>query len=182
MLGVRGSAGGWDTVLQAERSRLGFPLGSLLFFTDFIFPATLWPWSRLSLRHIRVSRIFPGEYRRLKSMTDNQAIFILRASISWSPRGQSRSFYSCDIKVDAECLLVFLCKRHSKHELYRRSFSANRRKGRASRSSRRTLSYDQKKFVLSNNEDKIFWTQKILQHVHTHPILLQIFENHSGSR
>ena len=37
------------TELQAERSRVRFPMVSLEFFIDIIPPAALWPWGQLSL-------------------------------------------------------------------------------------------------------------------------------------
>jgi hypothetical protein len=37
------------SVVQAGRSRVRFPIVSLEYFIDLILPATLWPWSRLSL-------------------------------------------------------------------------------------------------------------------------------------
>jgi hypothetical protein len=44
-----GGAVGWDTALQAERSRVRFPMVSLEFFIDIILPAALRSWGRLSL-------------------------------------------------------------------------------------------------------------------------------------
>jgi hypothetical protein len=49
LLGARGSIVGWGTMLQTGRSRVGFPMRSLDFSIDLIFPAAIWPCSRLSL-------------------------------------------------------------------------------------------------------------------------------------
>ena len=49
IIGARGSAVSWGTVLQVGRSRVRFPMVSVEFFIDIILPAALRPWSRLSL-------------------------------------------------------------------------------------------------------------------------------------
>jgi hypothetical protein len=47
--GACSSIVGWGTMLQAGRSQVWFPMRSPDFSTDLIIPATLWPWSQLSL-------------------------------------------------------------------------------------------------------------------------------------
>jgi hypothetical protein len=39
----------WGTMLQPGRSRVRYPMRSLVYSIDPIFPAALWPWGRLSL-------------------------------------------------------------------------------------------------------------------------------------
>jgi hypothetical protein len=41
--GARSSVGGWDTMLQARRSWVGFPMRSLDLSNDINLPAALWP-------------------------------------------------------------------------------------------------------------------------------------------
>jgi len=42
VMGARGGAVGFGTALQAERSRIRFPMESLKFFIDIILPAAIW--------------------------------------------------------------------------------------------------------------------------------------------
>jgi len=47
--GVLDDEVGRDTALQARRSRVRFPIGSLELSVDIILPSALWSWGRLSL-------------------------------------------------------------------------------------------------------------------------------------
>jgi hypothetical protein len=51
---------GKGTTPQTSRSRVRFPMVSLEFFTDTIFPVALWPWGRLSLYQKWVPGLFLG--------------------------------------------------------------------------------------------------------------------------
>jgi hypothetical protein len=46
---ARGSVVAWGAMPQAGRPRIRFPMRSQNISIDLIFPAALWPWSRLSL-------------------------------------------------------------------------------------------------------------------------------------
>jgi hypothetical protein len=70
--GARGGAVGRGTAVPARRSRVPFPMVSLKFFVDVIFPAALWPWSRLSLLQKWV--------RRAYRTADNLTTFMRRLS------------------------------------------------------------------------------------------------------
>ena len=78
---------GWSTALQAGRWWVGFPMVSLVFFTDIILLAALWSY-RLT-KPLRA--ILLGCYRRQVRRADNLTTFVYRlpwnvgASTSWNP-------------------------------------------------------------------------------------------------
>jgi len=54
--GARGDTFGWGTALQAERSLIRFPMVSLGFFIDIIFPAAWWQTlTQISTRYTSIS-------------------------------------------------------------------------------------------------------------------------------
>jgi hypothetical protein len=57
-MGVRGGVFDWGTALQAERSRIRFPMLSLAFFIYLILPVALGHWGPLSL----YQKLAPGVY------------------------------------------------------------------------------------------------------------------------
>jgi hypothetical protein len=58
--GARGGAVGWGTALQARRSWIRFPMVSLEFFIDTIFPTALRPWVWLSSNRNEYQEYFLG--------------------------------------------------------------------------------------------------------------------------
>ena len=88
-----GGAVGWGTVLQAERSRVRFPMVSSEFFIDIILQATLWSWGWLSLYRNEYQEYFLGGKGGRCVKSDNLITFMcrlswyLRSSSSWNPQG-----------------------------------------------------------------------------------------------
>jgi hypothetical protein len=60
MRGVRVGEVGWGITLQAERSRVPFPMVSFKLFVDIILVAVLWLWGRLSLNRNQYQELFLG--------------------------------------------------------------------------------------------------------------------------
>jgi hypothetical protein len=61
----------WGTVLQAGRSQAPFPMRSLDFSIDLIFPASLWSWDQLSLITEISTRNLPGGKGQLMHKADD---------------------------------------------------------------------------------------------------------------
>jgi hypothetical protein len=72
--GARCGIVGWDTMLQAARSRIRFPIRSLDFSIYLILPATLWPWGPLSLQQKWVPGIFLEACRRVRLTTSPSCV------------------------------------------------------------------------------------------------------------
>ena len=87
-----GGTDGWGTALQSGRSRVSFCLGSLRFFIDLIFPASLLLSDRLKYIHIYIyiytSRGKEGGCIGMANFLHLFADFLefLEASISWNHR------------------------------------------------------------------------------------------------
>jgi hypothetical protein len=66
----------WGTVLQAGRSWVWFPVGSLGFFIGLILVATLWPWGQLNLWQKWIPGVSLGGWRQPMPKVDHLATFM----------------------------------------------------------------------------------------------------------
>jgi hypothetical protein len=83
--GARGGAVGWGTTLQAGRSRVRFPMGSLEFLSDLILLVTQ------PLNRNEYQESFLGDKDgRCVGLTPADCLGILGVSTSWSPEGLPR--------------------------------------------------------------------------------------------
>ena len=94
--GVHCGALCWDTVLQARRSWVLFPLVSMNVVMGIFLPAALWPWGWLGLKRKWVTGIFRRGQRQPVPRAENITTFVCRLTWNlgawtfWNPLGLSR--------------------------------------------------------------------------------------------